>query len=373
MNPYDAHSVRMAGLTSKLDGQKIGNIAELSLNQPKAGENAITKAPEIEVPADNAPEPAAAEAEAAPAPAVEASPAPAAEPKTERISKNLQRSLQLQRQADEAQRRAKSETAKMATARREADVLERQAKAREQDLLQKESRLAQIEDAYTRKLEKLKTDPLGFAKEHGVSGADIADYVRSGSDPTAKQLELTRQQMAEALKQVRDEGMSEINALKRSIAERETEAAQAQTKRNFFAYLEKAEKEVPEQFQALGMVYSPEDIWNRATELADKSQRLQLGWDGDRLLEELETEAKADPRWVRLQSRFEAKKAPTKSNASAEVRSNAQEEVSKPAAKRETPPRSDTGQFTRPSTPAERHAQRLEAVIRSQILSSVVR
>lgn len=365
MNPADAHALRMSTLASKLDGKQISEVASLGAGEPQVGENSVAaKAPPVEVPADNTP--AEAEVTPAAAPVAEVA-APAAAP--ERIASKLQRSLQLQRKAEEAQRRAKSEGARAQQQRREAESLERQARAREQDLLAKERKLLDIEREYARQVERVKTDPLGFAKEHGVSGADIADYVRSGSDPTARRLDLDRSQMQEALRSIREEYTAQINEIKQGLAQEKQAAVADSAKRNFFAYVEKSEKEVPEQFQAMGVVFSPDELWNRATELADKSERLQLGWDGDRLLEELETEAKSDPRWVKLQARFEPKKTQTKSNVKAETESNAQEEAPKVVVKRETPVRdTSSGQFTRATTPAERHNQRLESIIRTTVL-----
>lgn len=382
-DPQANHSAHLSTVLDKMDGTKLsvtfdkngpaGPAPAAPTEQFVGQEPAkVEAAPEpVEAPAEEAVvEPAKVEA---PKPAAQKPAKPQAKPspKQERLAK----SLEIQRRAEAATRRARAEAGKL-RAQPQAQPKPKPAQP-DQSAQKAQSEIDSVRAQLQEEIRLVKTDPLGFAKRHGVSGADLAEYVRQGADPHTRANEQLRRETAQALQQLKAEADRKIAALQDTIVHQQEVDAQ----RNFFQFIEESKEANPEAFAALGsgLVFSDKEIWDTANHILETDADLRDNFDEDKLLEAVEVEARKDPRWSRLQALQKSKQAASKSNVASSKKPNvseqeevAEEEVEETPAQsapRQAPraPRNPhTGQFEqRSSTPFERHATHLENVLRN--------
>lgn len=271
-------------------------------------------------------------------------------------AQRLAKSLEIQKRAEAAKKKAQEDARRLEADRREAAELKKQAET-------DKKRIADIESEYQRQLTRLKTNPLEFAKDHGLTGPDLAKFVQEGADPRRLEMAALREDAAKAIKAVKDEAEQRYKALEDRLNSGAREAAE----KAFYDYVDTAVKANPDAFAAMDVVYSKQELLSKANELGEKNERLQLGWDADKLLEEIENEAQADPRWQRIQSRFtktakvETPKvtAPKKNTVPEETQT---EEVVVATQRQQT--RDDSGKFTH-ETPYTRHSAHVNRVLRN--------
>lgn len=364
-NPTYAHERNLEAVIAKL-GDKI-NLKEADLPgkpaAPAAPEPAAVEPPATE-PAAVAAEPAAAEPADEPATA----PDPVADPPAATPPTKLARSLEIQRRAAAATARAREQTAKrlgkVAPAAPPAPDL---SSATNQALEAERAKIAQIEANYRSQLALLQRDPLEFARKHGVTGENLAQFVREGADPTARAMEQLRKDAIAEFDKMRKEHAQEISRLRGEFTAAQEESAQ----RNFFQFVEEAKAANPASFPALasGVIYDESTIWQVANRLLESRSDLRNDFDEDKLLEAVESEARKDPRWGKLQGLLK-KSAPNSPQAAVQVKSNVKE--SKPPVRAEAAPRAanppaprdSNGQFApRYVSPNERQALRVEQLI----------
>jgi hypothetical protein len=313
-------------------------------------------APEVEV--------ETAETAAAPAPRTTK---PAAEPKP--VSR-IERALRIERAAQAVNLKAKAERQQTAERLQQATARHQEVETRFSRVQQVEKQVADTRAALQKEIDLLKTNPTGFAARHGMTGADVAEWTRRGTDPVQARIELSESRVAQALERIERQGNERINKLLESIEkDRVSEANQ-----NFLEHVSGDER-----FEALQTIYSPDELLQKAEELAQRNDKLQLGWDGDRLCEELESRARKDSRWVRIQQKFTAKpKTPTTpanppkpSNAPTRTRSNEpQVDTGEPEAEgayeAEPAARPRARTQTRPTmTPQQKHRAHVERLSRT--------
>lgn len=357
---HGAHvSVLAEKLAASLGGKSVTNakmLADAVAKAPaEAAPEAVVEAPAVEeAPVDTAPADDTA-ADDSPAPA----PVPAAKASvSDSNAAKLARSLEIQKRAEAAQRRAKAEASKIAETKRQAEKAAADAAELGRKVKEDQARIDALQREYTKKLQLAQDNPMEFARQHGVSGADIAEFVKGDADPNRRAIARLQQEFSQQLEAIREESRNSVKAIQQTYAAEKA----AQLKSGFLDYVEKAATANPEQYQALDMVYSPDELFAKANELAEKNDRLQLGWNPDRLLEEIETEAKADPRWQKIQSRFTktAKvdpKVPVKPNPKTETVPVEQVRLREPVA------RNTDGTFQgRKLTPMEAHKQHVARI-----------
>lgn len=333
-------------------------------------------APEVETPPISEPEAPAAPVVAAPKPAAPKAAAPAkrdlSDPKV-----RLARSMEIQRRANQTTANVRAATKKLTAPK----VEEPQANAAQADLQKqldaKQAEIANIQNQLNAEVRLARTNPMEFAKRHGVSPAALADFVAKGSDPMALALEDLRREASQAIKHVRDEAQSKISALQDTIiANQEVEA-----QRNFFTFVEESKEANPDAFAALhsGLVMSDLEVWDTANRLLETRKDLRDDFDEDKLLEAVEAEARKDPRWKRVQAltgnnasqkKPNVSKTSKKPNASEQVETETPEpseetETPQVTQSRATPTRDPrTGQFEqRQTSPFERHQNHVNKVM----------
>ena len=309
--------------------------------------------------------PAAAEVEPSEvevAPEVDVEPAPA---RTERTASRVQKSVEIERRAEEAKRRARAEGQRAQERKAQADERVRQADRRAKDADRREEQINSQMNALQQEIRLLKTAPLDFARTHGVSGKEIADYVRSGSDPTARRLDMLETEMGQRLASAEKAYEKKLSQLAEGLRAERLQASNEE----FVSYVSSD----LDRFEATNVIYSPDEILFEAEKLAKKNARLNLGWDGDRLCEELESLARKDPRWGRMQARFERRpKKPTTPNDTDRTPPNARttdatERAAPEREQRQRPTRARTAQEPT-GTPASRHRNRLNRFLRNAVI-----
>lgn len=373
VDPLRNHSATIDAVVAAMQGKSItapGDIAPPATatqivepaHEPVAHNVAdLTPPPPEETPPPT-PEVVAPPAAPAPKPA-----APAPNPAKAR----LERSMAIQRRAQQAAANARAATQKLRTpAPAPKPEAKPDASAEVQAQLQaKEAELRQIQTNLEAHARLARTDPLGFLRRAGVKPDELARFVADGGDPTKLALEDLRREASQAIANVKREADQKIAALQDQI----TAGQEVTAQQNFFTFVEEAKDANPEAFAALqsGLVFSDRDIWDTANHLLETRADLRDNFDEDRLLEAVEAEARKDPRWARVQALTANNVAPKKSNAAASKKSNASEKVEAvseetppPAPKRERDPQN--GQFTpQTGTPFTRHAAHVEQVMRT--------
>lgn len=377
-NPRAVHTAHLDRLKNAVAGMQLNMTGIKDVKSPTPSKAPVAKITEEGVHVDPIAEPARQEEKASvegevggemgegqpPATTTDAATEPS---KPETRSQDLQRrqrSLDIQKRADAAAKRAKEVAAKAGEDRKAAERRVLEAEELAKQVKSREHQIASLEREYGAKLDLLKTNPLEFARQHGVTGNEVAQFVKDGADPTKLEIKQLKEQFSRALNSVRDEAKAQVEAIKSSVLA--DKAADAH--RNFFDYVDDALKTNPEQFQALDVVYSQKELWDKANELAEKSDRLNLGWSSDRLLEELETEAQKDSRWSKIKSRLSpvTKTTPKESPKTSPNTQEIDKSIEEVRPNRPARERNDYGQFQgRPMTPTERHKAHVAKIANS--------
>lgn len=313
----------------------------------------------------------------APAPTPEAKPAaPNGDGGSPPVTANarLERSMAIQRRAQESMRRARAEAGKLRQPAKEPAKPEAPPAA-SQPQAQPDNRVAEMQAQLEAEIRLAKTDPLAFAKRHGVSGAQIADYIRTGADPNARAIDLLRQDTARAIEQVRNEVKAEYAQQIQGLQSQLIQDQETRAQTNFFTFVEEAKEQNPDAFKAIGsgLLYSEAELWNKANELLANREDLQKDFDEDKLLEAVEIEARKDPRWSRLEPLLQSQNQQKPNAAPKSEKSNASAKVEQPEAPkapeqvqrtqpRERDPR--TGQFVEQRrSPFEDHTQHVDKIV----------
>lgn len=295
---------------------------------------------------------AAAETEE-PAEAIEK---PAAKP---RIGDRLRKSVEIERRAEavRAKARADVQASKEQRARDERRGKEADQRVRQATQVSRQVQEAQRELQRTRDL--LKTNPLEFARQNGLTGKDLADFVRTNADPNARRADLIESRVAAAIQNVERKAEERISKLEAQIVgERETTAQEA--------LLEHVSGD-QDRFEALNAIYSPSELLTKASDLAEQNEKLQWGWDGDRLCEELENRARKDSRWSRIQTRYAPKpKSRTAADPSRQTSASttATEERREPPSREAAPVARRERQQMSPQARHRLHVQRLARTLK---------
>lgn len=357
-NPVHAHDAHIAALAESFGNTPVYQPPPPEGTSPiivpaTAGDGGTASAPEAQGAVD------------APTNTQVAKPANAASiaPKPDKLA----RSMEIQRRAEAATRRARTEASKLRTPA--------PAPKAEKPAPQADPQVDNIRAQLEAEVRFAKTDPLGFARKHGVTGAALAEYVKQGTDPTARAVELLRQDAAKAIAQVehdlRAEYDQKLGAIQSTIVQDQETRAQT----NFFTFIEEAKDQNPDAFKAIGsgLLYSENELWNKANEVLTNRPDLQKDFDEDKLLEAVEVEARKDPRWSRLETLLNKEKSTSPSNAAPKSeKSNVSAKVETPAAdpapepQRATQPRErdSRGQYTENRrSPFEDHQKHVETVL----------
>lgn len=353
MDPIRNHSATIAKLAEKL--------GDMVVDTPQALEAAVTVDPSVAPSGERIEIPDAPAELTLEAPATQTAPPPKA---TDPAALRLKKSAEIQRRADEARKRSSDEARRLQVQKRKAEDTLRTAAAKVRDLETRERSIKDAEARLTEQIEQIKVDPFEFMRQIGVGPEKVAEYARQGGDPTRRLIERVQADAQKQIKAIEQKFEGALGEIKTAQLQRDEAVAQT----NFFDYVEKAAKTAPGQFDAMQMVFSPEEQWQLAGTLADEADRLQLGWDADRLLEEVNNRAKKDPRWSRIKSRLSPKPAQSKpTEASPTSQSKTPPPESALRARREavvTAPRDPAGQF-RKSSPMERHANRVANLVKT--------
>lgn len=361
--PLMNHQAHMDQLAAKMGGKTLSQAAPDVVAPPPVVEEPKPAAPVVEA----APEPVveAPVAEAPPASAPKAVPPPPAKNK-------LARSMEIQRRAEEATRRARAEAGKLRTQPAPEAPKKPEPSPEAVALEAQKQEVAKLQQQYQAAVRLAQTDPMGFAKRHGVSPAELARYVAEGQDPTVRAIEQIRRETQQEIANVRKEAAEQINAVRDSmIASQEVDA-----QRNFFTFVEESKDANPEAFAALqsGLVFSDKDIWDTANHLLETRPDLRDNFDEDRLLEAVEAEARKDPRWTRVQALTKASSKQKQSNVQAAKKPNVSEKEEVVEEPQEAPtttktaPKRDpmSGQFVQqPKSPYVAHAEHFERLVRN--------
>jgi hypothetical protein len=348
--PMTSHAARLNALADKVETDGV------QIQDPKIMHQEIVVDPEV-LPSGERATGGAPSVEVTP-PATSASSTPASEVSDRGTA--LRRSANIARRAEAAQRRARAEASKLRAKRAaesealaaSSDVAKSLAQ-REEAAAAKERSIRDVEARLNDTIELLKRDPMEFARRAGMSSADFA---KASNDPVGDAIARVRADARAEIAKIRTEFQTELQSVKAETAASRTAAAQAE----FYAALEEG------KFDAALMVYSPEEQWAKANELAQKADRLRYDWDRDRLLEEVNTAAKKDPRWSRIKARLAPNQTPP--NAKPTNPANAPAQEPKPKPRRDAQPatpRGSNGQFQNPkTTPMQRHNQRVASILR---------
>jgi len=354
--PADKHSAAKESLLARLEGKTVV-IPGVTGPAPQPRAEALSP-PEATAPAEADAE--AGSGDGGEAPDAASSPPASDGARAERPASRLQRAVELQRRADEARTRSRREAQKIRERDQASEDRAREAESRAKRAANLERGVREREGALQRDIDLIRTNPIEFARRHGLTQADLVAVGRGERSPAEARVELA----LERFRKENDRQLSEIrDAQKRLESAREEESLSA-ARSAFLAHVTGDEK----RFEALNTIYSPEELVAKADALAEKNEKLRWGWDGDRLCEELEARARKDPRWTRIQSRFEPRRAATgQPNAPAAKTPNAPRSGREAAPSEEVeedepvapPPRPRAP--ARPSmTPQERHRRHVD-------------
>lgn len=362
VDPTIQHASHIDKLIGDLSAKPfvIAETPKERVPEPPPAVEAAPEAPAAEVEAP------VAEAAAEEAPVVEAP--PAAKPAQPAASK-LARSQQIQQRHKEARQRAQEAVKKLQPQAPEPPKAIPQAQPQNQGAEQ----VARLQAQLDAELRQAKTNPLEFARRHGVSGADIAEFVRNGTDPNQRAVELLRNETTQAIRQVRQEYSQQLQAVQSQLAASE----EARVQQNFFTFVEEAKDANPEAFAALnsGLVYNEKDVWETANRLMEERADLRDNFDEDRLLEAVEAEARKDPRWSKVQKLISPTQVPSskqpkvspQSQSNVRAKEEPAEEAPKAAATpKPTAQRDPNGRFKPPvaRSPFEEHQIHVSRVLR---------
>jgi hypothetical protein len=305
----DNHVAHVQQLTAKLAGGPGFNIAEVqgaSTPREPAGPVATP-----EVVDEATPPPVDETVETPEEPEAVAAPAP----RTERNADRLRRSVEIEKRAQAVKAKAAADARASREQVDRADRLRREADARARHARELEKNVRTTQSQVQGEIDLLKTNPLAFAAKYGVTGKEIADYIKSGADPHSRRMDLESSRVAQALERIEQNANKRIDALEQRLVGDRVAAAEETLLAQVTAD--------QDRFEALNTIYSPSEVIDRANTLAERNEKLSLGWDGDRLIEELEKQARKDPRWSRIQTRFARKAAPPTSRTARETPSQA--------------------------------------------------
>ncbi|HEY1695141.1 MAG TPA: hypothetical protein VGG39_23395 [Polyangiaceae bacterium] len=352
----NVHSTHVAKLLEKLGEEPI-KIKDLPISTP--GPALREGEPAVETAAD--PKPGADETESA----IERPDATvAAPPDTSegRASTRLRRSVELERRAEANKKRAREEANRAKQQKAEADARVRTADRRAKALEGHERKLLDLQAKLEAEAEQLKVSPFEFAARHGMGAKEIAEFARAGADPNQRRMDLIEKKFNDRLAEVERSYEKKIGRVAAQITEERVEAAHQH-------FIEHVASDA-DRFEALNTIYSQSELLAKANELAERNHHLQLGYDGDKLCEQLEASARKDPRWSRLASHYERKRpsdkkpnAPISSDPNARTKDKGEVEPERPARQRSRTVES-TDSHDR-VTPEGRHRDRVERIIRT--------
>ena len=378
-NPISNHGASVDTLINKMTGQDVGGYKSV---RDIIADVIPVVVPSEKLPEDNTKAVEAAQAEPAldvtetvttePAVKQESKPAVEVKPGTEKTAaqKKLSRSMEIQRRADAAARRARAEAGKLRTAPA-AEVKPAAQQAVDAAHTEETAQIAAAREKLVSDIRLLKNDPLGFAKKHGVSGEALAEFVRQGADPVRRSIENLEAQHRTEVAKIREEFGQQLAGIRDTIIQ----SQEAEAQRNFFTFVEESKSANPEAFAALesGLVYSDKDVWDVANHLLETRKDLQDNYDEDKLLEAVEVEARKDPRWRKLQTLTRKNKPAGQTQVANKVKTNASTTVAEeidtaPPTSRVEAPRDPMGRFVpeQPVSPFTRHEMHVEAIKRSQ-------
>ena len=235
------------------------------------------------------------EAAAAREPVVEAAPG--------RVSERLKKSVEIERRAQAVRDKAAGDMQRSKEQQTRSDRRVKEADQRVKQAQHIGRQVASAQQKLEQESELLQTNPFEWARQRGLTGAQLADFARGDRDPHAARSNLIEQKVARALEQIKKESNERIERLENQLAGQSESEAQE-------ALLEHVSSD-GDRFEALNAIYSPEELLTKAAALAERNVKLQFGWDGDRLCEELEASARKDPRWSRIQTRYAPKPKPS--------------------------------------------------------------
>jgi hypothetical protein len=282
--------------------------------------------------------------------------------------KKLSRSMEIQRRAEAATRRARAEAGKLKATPAPAPAQAAVDKAQSEEATQ----IAAAREKLVADIRLLKNDPLEFAKKHGVTGAALAEFVRAGADPVRRSIENLEAQHKQEVAKIRQEFGEQLASIRNDVLL----SQEAEAQRNFFTFVEESKAANPDAFAALAsdLVYSDKDVWDVANHLLETRKDLQDNYDEDKLLEAVEVEARKDPRWRKLQTLTRQTKPTKQPQVAPKTKTNAStteaEEIdtAPPAPKPAVAPRDANGRWLpeQPTSPFTRHEMHVEAIKRSQ-------
>jgi hypothetical protein len=363
-NPEHAHNDRITQIAAKFANVPI-EVASKELTKPDAAKTAF--APEVSVEVSEAGTPLKMSLEPepeAPAEPVTDEPAPDPAPAPSKAEDKLRKSAEIQRRAKEASIRARQGFDRLRAKPAPQAPRGDQPTAEAQAMQQEKANLAQIRNQLDREVQLAKTDPLGFARRHGVDGAAIAKFVRDGTDPNTLKIEDLERRAAAKIKEVESRFEQRLSSIQDAYAQ----SKEQEVHHNFNEFVADAKAANPDSFQAIDHLYTEQEVWVKANQILENDADLRNNFDEDRLLEAVEAEARTDPRWAKVEKLIKKSPSVPQSHDQSKVKSNARVKEETPAqaprVQRQSPPRdrSPDGQFARTS-PQERHDRHLESVI----------